>query len=126
MEPQGEPPALDDSALEELRAAVRRRDQPGAATLLGQEGRRQEALRAGTERPTPRGGAQDASRFTTSGWSREAEDLLTVEVTTSTGFYVRSLAHDIGVELGCGASSPTTCAASRSGPYTVGKRAATV
>jgi len=31
----------------------------------------------------------------------EAE-LLTVEVTTSSGFYVRSLAHDIGHHLGCG------------------------
>ncbi len=29
-------------------------------------------------------------------------DEVTVEVTTSTGFYVRSLAHDVGLELGCG------------------------
>jgi tRNA pseudouridine55 synthase len=28
--------------------------------------------------------------------------LLGVEVTTSSGFYVRSLAHDVGLELGCG------------------------
>jgi|AMFO01.1.fsa_nt_gi tRNA pseudouridine 55 synthase len=33
---------------------------------------------------------------------RAAGDLLSFEVTTSTGFYVRSLAHDIGVHLGCG------------------------
>ena len=31
-----------------------------------------------------------------------APDLLSVEVRSSSGFYVRSLAHDIGVTLGCG------------------------
>lgn len=31
-----------------------------------------------------------------------AENEVTVEATTSTGFYVRSLAHDVGLELGCG------------------------
>jgi len=31
-----------------------------------------------------------------------APDLLGVEVTVSSGFYVRSLAHDLGTELGCG------------------------
>ena len=31
-----------------------------------------------------------------------ASDLLSVEVRTSSGFYVRSLAHDIGLALGCG------------------------
>jgi tRNA pseudouridine55 synthase len=31
-----------------------------------------------------------------------APDLLSVEVRTSSGFYVRSLAHDIGLALGCG------------------------
>lgn len=30
-------------------------------------------------------------------------DLLGVQVTVSSGFYVRSLAHDVGTELGCGA-----------------------
>ena len=32
----------------------------------------------------------------------EAADVLLLEVTASSGFYVRSLAHDIGIELGCG------------------------
>ena len=32
----------------------------------------------------------------------KAPDVLAVDATTSTGFYVRSLAHDIGIELGCG------------------------
>jgi tRNA pseudouridine55 synthase len=31
-----------------------------------------------------------------------APDLISLEVRTSSGFYVRSLAHDIGVALGCG------------------------
>jgi tRNA pseudouridine55 synthase len=31
-----------------------------------------------------------------------AQSTLTVEATTSTGFYVRTLAHDLGVEIGCG------------------------
>ncbi len=30
-------------------------------------------------------------------------DVLGVRVTTSTGFYVRSLAHDLGIQMGCGA-----------------------
>lgn len=33
----------------------------------------------------------------------EGDDLLSLEIRTSSGFYVRSLAHDIGVALGCGA-----------------------
>lgn len=33
----------------------------------------------------------------------EGADLLSLEIKTSSGFYVRSLAHDIGVALGCGA-----------------------
>ena len=32
----------------------------------------------------------------------ESPEILSLEATTSTGFYVRSLAHDIGVDLGCG------------------------
>ena len=32
----------------------------------------------------------------------ESPEILSVVATTSTGFYVRSLAHDIGVDLGCG------------------------
>jgi tRNA pseudouridine55 synthase len=31
------------------------------------------------------------------------QDVVKVRVTTSTGFYVRSLAHDVGVQIGCGA-----------------------
>jgi len=34
---------------------------------------------------------------------RYADGLATVRVTTSAGFYVRSLAHDVGQRLGCGA-----------------------
>jgi len=44
-------------------------------------------------------------------------DLLTVEATTSTGFYVRSLAHDIGFEIGCGAHLHHLCRLAM-GPYT--------
>lgn len=46
-----------------------------------------------------------------------AADVLKVDATTSTGFYVRSLAHDIGVELGCGAFLQHLHRASI-GPYT--------
>lgn len=46
-----------------------------------------------------------------------APDVLTVDATTSTGFYVRSLAHDIGVELGCGGFLQHLHRASV-GPYT--------
>jgi len=34
---------------------------------------------------------------------QEEEDLIAVNVSTSSGFYVRTLAHDIGLALGCGA-----------------------
>lgn len=36
-------------------------------------------------------------------WQRLEEDRLAVELHCSSGFYVRSLAHDVGVALGCGA-----------------------
>jgi tRNA pseudouridine55 synthase len=36
------------------------------------------------------------------GLRAESPDRLSVDVTTSTGFYVRSLAHDVGCALGCG------------------------
>lgn len=38
---------------------------------------------------------------------RYADGLATVRVTTSAGFYVRSLAHDVGQRLGCGAHLET-------------------
>jgi tRNA pseudouridine55 synthase len=46
-----------------------------------------------------------------------APNVLAVDATTSTGFYVRSLAHDIGVELGCGGFLQYLHRASI-GPYT--------
>ncbi len=44
-------------------------------------------------------------------------DLINLGVTTSTGFYVRTLAHDIGREIGCGAHLESLCRVSI-GPYT--------
>lgn len=35
-------------------------------------------------------------------WQRPERDRLEVDLHCSSGFYVRSLAHDIGIELGCG------------------------
>ncbi len=45
-----------------------------------------------------------------------AADLLELEVTTSSGFYVRSLAHDLGLVLGCGGHLEHL-QRSRIGPY---------
>lgn len=47
----------------------------------------------------------------------EGPDVLAVDATTSTGFYVRSLAHDVGAELGCGGYLQRLHRASI-GPYT--------
>jgi len=44
--------------------------------------------------------------------------LLTVHVVTSTGFYVRTLAHDLGIAIGCGAFLHHLCRAAI-GPYTL-------
>lgn len=44
--------------------------------------------------------------------------LLTVRVTSSTGFYVRTLAHDLGIAIGCGAYLYQLCRGAM-GPYTL-------
>jgi len=48
----------------------------------------------------------------------EQPDLIGVNVTTSTGFYVRTLANDIGLEIGCGAYLHHLCR-DAIGPYKI-------
>jgi tRNA pseudouridine55 synthase len=51
-------------------------------------------------------------------WTGRTEDILTLRVTATAGFYVRALARDIGATLGCGAHL-TVLRRLRSGPFSV-------
>lgn len=101
MDPRGEPPALDAAALADLRArftgAIDQVPPPFSAKKL--DGRKLYELARDGQRVE-----LEPRRVTVHDLELEVgdRDRLELLVTTSTGFYVRSLAHDIGNVLGCG------------------------
>ncbi len=101
MEPHGEPPDLTRSALERLEqmfsGTIEQVPPPYSAKKIAGK-KLYELARTGQ--------ATTAEAKTVSVRSLRLEltapSTLAVEATTSTGFYVRTLAHDLGVEIGCG------------------------
>jgi tRNA pseudouridine55 synthase len=101
MEPSGEPPDLTGSALERLErmfsGTIEQVPPPYSAKKIAGK-KLYELARTGQ--------ATTAEAKTVSVRSLRLEltapSTLAVEATTSTGFYVRTLAHDLGVEIGCG------------------------
>jgi tRNA pseudouridine55 synthase len=101
QDPRGQPPQLDREILDRLEAQfsgeIQQVPPPYSAKKVAGK-KLYELARSGEEvKPEPKTvTVHDLSLRT------EEPDILALEATTSTGFYVRSLAHDIGVELGCG------------------------
>jgi tRNA pseudouridine55 synthase len=100
-DPRGEPPALGQEVIARLTARfsgeIEQVPPPFSAKKI--HGKKlYELARNGEEvHPEPK-----TVRVESITISAKSPDVLTVDTTTSTGFYVRSLAHDIGIELGCG------------------------
>jgi len=101
-DPSGEPPSVDRALLDRLEerffGEIQQVPPPFSAKKVSGK-KLYELARSGHSVPVdPKTVTVDRVAFTI-----EESDLLSVEVTTSSGFYVRTLAHDIGLELGCGA-----------------------
>jgi tRNA pseudouridine55 synthase len=116
IDPKGDPPALDGPALESLRqrfeGEITQIPPPySAKKVAGKKlyelARRGQLLEVEPKRVTVRNLELRLGE----------PDLLTVDATTSTGFYVRSLAHDLGLVIGCGAHLHHLCRLAM-GPYT--------
>jgi len=102
VEPSGPPPALDADRIEALarrfQGTIEQVPPPYSAKKV--DGRKlYELARDGQDvRLEPKTVTVQRLQLTPAG-----PDRLEIELCCSTGFYVRSLAHDIGIELGCGA-----------------------
>jgi tRNA pseudouridine55 synthase len=100
-DPRGEVPELDRETLDRLEARFTGEIQqvPPLYSAKKIAGRKLYELARNGETVT-----LEAKTVTVQRLSLEAKspEILSVVATTSTGFYVRSLAHDIGVDLGCG------------------------
>ena len=101
VDPRGEPPALDEVTISRLtkrfRGEIQQVPPPYSAKKV-QGKKLYELARNGEEvNLEPK-----VVRVEELAIRAIAPNVLAVDATTSTGFYVRSLAHDIGVELGCG------------------------
>ncbi len=101
QEPSDSPPPLDRAVLDELAAGFRGEIEqvppPYSAKKVAGKKLYELARSGETVKPEPKTVVVHDVRL-----EAPEPDLLKVEVTTSSGFYVRSLAHDIGVALGCG------------------------
>ena len=101
IDPEGSPPILDRETLDRLEARfsgeIQQVPPPYSAKKVA--GRKLYELARNGETVEIEPKTVTAHDFSL---SATVPDMIAVEVTTSTGFYVRSLAHDIGLELGCG------------------------
>jgi len=101
QEPTGTPPKLDRATLEGLAPQFRGEFEqvPPPYSAKKVAGKKLYELARRGEKVTPEPKTVVVHRFEL---EAAPPDQLLVEATTSSGFYVRSLAHDIGVALGCG------------------------
>lgn len=115
-EPRGDVPEIDDEVLARLTAQfcgeIEQVPPPYSAKKV--QGKKLYELARNGETVTPEPKTVRVEKLSL---KATAPDVLKVDATTSTGFYVRSLAHDIGVELGCGGYLQHLHRASI-GPYT--------
>jgi tRNA pseudouridine55 synthase len=101
QEPQGAPPELDQETIERLQSqfsgTIQQVPPPYSAKKVA--GKKLYELARNGEEVLPEPKTVTVHDL---GVEVSQADVLTVEARTSTGFYVRSLAHDIGCTLGCG------------------------
>jgi tRNA pseudouridine55 synthase len=101
MDPRGEPPELDRAALERLEqafsGAIEQVPPPYSAKKVAGKKLYELARTGQAAQVEPKTVSVRSLRL-----EHSSPSSLTVEATTSTGFYVRTLAHDVGVEIGCG------------------------
>jgi tRNA pseudouridine55 synthase len=115
IDPQGAPPTLDRSVLDRLEnrfgGTISQLPPPYSAKKVAGK-KLYELARRGEQ------AAVEPKSVTVHDISLETlkTDLLEVVVKTSTGFYVRTLAHDLGLEIGCGAHLHQLCREAI-GPY---------
>lgn len=101
QEPSDTPPELDratlDGLMDRFRGTIEQVPPPFSAKKVA--GKKLYELARSGERVSP-----EPKRVVVHDLQLEVAepDLLSVEVRSSSGFYVRSLAHDIGIALGCG------------------------
>jgi tRNA pseudouridine55 synthase len=116
IDPRGEPPTLDRSELDRLEqrfgGKIAQVPPPYSAKKVAGK-KLYELARSGQQATV------EPKQVTVHEISLEARepDLLEVVVKTSTGFYVRTLAHDLGLQIGCGAHLSQLCREAV-GPYT--------
>jgi tRNA pseudouridine55 synthase len=100
-DPRGEVPELDRRTFDRLEARftgeIQQIPPPYSAKKIAGK-KLYELARSGQE-VTPEPKTVTVHRLTL---QAESPEILSLVATTSTGFYVRSLAHDIGIDLGCG------------------------
>jgi tRNA pseudouridine55 synthase len=100
-EPRGEVPPLDRKLLDQLeerfRGEISQVPPPYSAKKIA--GRKLYELARNGEIVSPEPKLVQVKDLRL---AHREPDLLVVQTTTSTGFYVRSMAHDIGIALGCG------------------------
>ena len=101
QEPSGDAPRLDRTALDDLAAKFRGEIEqvPPPFSAKKVAGKKLYELARSGEKVTPEAKKVIVHELQFEG---AAPDRLFVEARTSSGFYVRSLAHDIGIALGCG------------------------
>jgi tRNA pseudouridine55 synthase len=101
QDPRGTPPALDSDLLQRLQAefsgAIDQIPPPYSAKKVA--GKKLYELARNGEEVLPEPKRVEVHELTL---EATASDILTLEARTSTGCYVRSLAHDIGSRIGCG------------------------
>jgi tRNA pseudouridine55 synthase len=101
MDPRGEPPDLSRSDLERLEqqfsGSIEQIPPPYSAKKIAGKKLYELARTGQAAEVEPKVVSVRGIRL-----EHAAPSTLTVEATTSTGFYVRTLAHDVGVFIGCG------------------------
>ena len=102
QDPRGEVPEIDRRTLDHLEAKyageIQQVPPPYSAKKIAGTKLYELARRGEKVTPEPKTVAVHQLAL-----QLESPEILSLVATTSTGFYVRSLAHDIGVDLGCGA-----------------------
>jgi tRNA pseudouridine55 synthase len=115
MDPRGEPPELDRERLDQLErrftGSIEQVPPPYSAKKVAGK-RLYELARSGQHAEVePKTVAVRRLRL-----ELTAPEVVKVDATSSTGFYVRTLAHDLGLEIGCGAHLRHLCRTAI-GPY---------